>query len=157
YLPLETVYPPRLKPRKGAEKQLKVVLEWIGKATSIVHAGDPDPEGCLLVDEVLQYANNTKLVQRVLIADLNDKPVKAALANLQPNENFFPPTQKALARSIADQTFGYNLPRAYTPKEREKGLDDVLNIGRGITAMIGMINERTLANQNHQKSVYYEL
>ncbi|EIA0806487.1 DNA topoisomerase III [Vibrio vulnificus] len=157
YLPLETMYPPRLKPRKGAEKQLKVVLEWIGKATSIVHAGDPDPEGCLLIDEVLQYANNTKPVQRVLIADLNDKPVKAALANLQPNENFLPLTQKALARSIADQTFGYNLTRAYTLKAREKGFDDVLNIGRVITAMIGMINERTLANQNHQKSFYYEL
>ncbi|MCZ5941105.1 DNA topoisomerase III, partial [Vibrio parahaemolyticus] len=73
---------------KGAEKQLKVVLNWIGKADSIVHAGDPDPEGCLLVDEVLTYAQNTKPVQRVLIADLNDKPVKAALANLQPNEHF---------------------------------------------------------------------
>lgn len=157
YLPLTTHYPPRMKPRKGAEKQLKVVLNWIEKATRIVHAGDPDPEGCLLVDEVLTYAQNTKPVQRVLIADLNDKPVKAALANLQPNENFQPLTQKALARSIADQTFGYNLTRAYTLKAREKGFDSVLNIGRVITAIIGMINERTLANQNHQKSFYYEL
>ncbi len=156
-LPLPTVYPPRMKPRKGAEKQLRVVLSWIAKATSIVHAGDPDPEGCLLVDEVLTYAKNTQPVQRVLIADLNDKPVKAALANLQPNEDFQPLTQKALARAIADQTFGYNLTRAYTLKAREKGFDDVLNIGRVITAMIGMINERTLANLNHQKSFYYEL
>ncbi|MDN4716494.1 toprim domain-containing protein [Vibrio parahaemolyticus] len=94
YLPLSTHYPPRMKPRQGASKQLKVVLSWIDKADSIVHAGDPDPEGCLLVDEVLTYANNTKPVQRVLIADLNDKPVKAALANLQPNEHFQPLTQK---------------------------------------------------------------
>ncbi|HFU0470696.1 TPA: DNA topoisomerase III [Vibrio parahaemolyticus] len=157
YLPLTTHYPPKMKPRKGAEKQLKVVVHWIKKASHIVHAGDPDPEGCLLVDEVLAYANNTCPVERVLIADLNDKPVKKALENLQPNENFQPLTQKALARSIADQTFGYNLTRAYTLKAREKGFDDVLNIGRVITAMIGMINERTLANQNHQKSFYYEL
>ncbi|WP_020197605.1 DNA topoisomerase [Vibrio owensii] len=156
-LPLTTVYPPRMKPRKGAEKQLKVVLNWIDKADSIVHAGDPDPEGCLLVDEVLTYAQNTKPVQRVLIADLNDKPVKAALANFQPNENFQPLTQKALARTVADQTFGYNLTRAYTLKAREKGFDEVLNIGRVVTTMIGMINERTLANLNHQKSFYYEL
>ena len=111
----------------------------------------------MLVDEVLTYANNTKPVQRVLIADLNDKPVKAALNQLQPNEDFQPLTQKALARSIADQTFGYNLTRAYTLKAREKGFDSVLNIGRVITAIIGMINERTLANQHHQKSYYYEL
>ena len=157
YLPLSTHYPPRMKPRQGAAKQLKVVLNWIDKADSIVHAGDPDPEGCLLVDEVLTYANNTKPVQRVLIADLNDKPVKAALNQLQPNEDFQPLTQKALARSIADQTFGYNLTRAYTLKAREKGFDSVLNIGRVITSIIGMINERTLANQHHQKSYYYEL
>ncbi|WP_042761992.1 DNA topoisomerase, partial [Vibrio parahaemolyticus] len=113
--------------------------------------------GCLLVDEVLTYAQNTKPVQRVLIADLNDKPVKAALANLQPNEHFQPLTQKALARAVADQSFGYNLTRAYTLKAREKGFDEVLNIGRVLTAMIGMINERTLANLNHQKSFYYEL
>ncbi|GAL12073.1 DNA topoisomerase III [Vibrio astriarenae] len=122
-----------------------------------MHAGDPDPEGCLLIDEILTYVNNTKPVQRVLIADLNDKPVKAALANLQPNEKFQPLTQKALARAIADQTFGYNLTRAYTLKAREKGFDSVLNIGRVITAMLGMINERTLANQGHTASFYYEL
>ncbi len=157
HLPLTPAYPPKMKPRQGAQKQLQIVLECIDKATSIVHAGDPDPEGCLLVDEVLTFAENTKPVQRVLIADLNDKPVKKALANLLPNEDFQPLTQKALARSLADQTFGYNLTRAYTLKAREKGFDKVLNIGRVITAMLGMINQRTLANQNHQISYYYEL
>jgi len=159
YLPLSTVYPPRLKPRKGggAEKQLKVVLEWIKKADSIVHAGDPDPEGCLLVDEVLLFAHNKKPVERVLIADLNDKPVKEALANLQPNENFKYLTMKALARGIADQSHGYNFTRAYTLKAREKGFEQTLNIGRVITTLIGMVNLRTLANQNHQTSYYYEL
>ncbi|GAM65461.1 DNA topoisomerase III [Vibrio ishigakensis] len=156
-LPMTTHYPPKMKPLKGKEQQLKVVLSLIKKATSIVHAGDPDPEGCLLVDEILTYANNTKPVQRVLIADLNDKPVKQALANLQPNENFQPLTQKALARAIADQSFGYNLTRAYTIKAREKGMDRVLNIGRVISTLIGIVNERTLANQGHKKSFYYEL
>lgn len=158
-LPMSIHYPPKNKPinSAGAKKQLKVVLSLIEKATSIVHAGDPDPEGCLLVDEVLTFANNKKPVQRVLIADLNEKPVKEALANLQPNENFRFLTAKALARSIADQAHGYNFTRAYTLKAREKGFDKVLNIGRVITTLIGMVNERTLANQNHTKSYYYEL
>ena len=37
--------------------------------TEIIHAGDPDDEGQLLVDEVLEYAGNTKPVKRVLIND----------------------------------------------------------------------------------------
>lgn len=157
YLPLEIKYPPKHKPRQGAKKQLSVVINLIEKATSIVHAGDPDPEGCLLVDEILDFVGNKKPVQRVLIADLNDKPVKEALANLQPNENFKHLTLKALARSITDQGHGYNFTRAYTLKAREKGFDQVINIGRVITTLIGMVNQRTLANQNHEKSFYYHL
>lgn len=156
-LPIKTPYPPKFKPRQESKKQLGIVLDWIKKADRIVHAGDPDPEGCLLIDEILMYAGNTKPVERLLIADLNDKPVKKALANMRPNAEFLPLTQKAMARALADQSFGYNLTRSYTLKAREKGFDSVLNIGRVISALIGMVNERTLANQNHQKHTYFEL
>nr|WP_012219851.1 DNA topoisomerase III [Vibrio sp. 23023]ABX77039.1 Hypothetical TraE [Vibrio sp. 23023] len=156
-LPIATQYPPRFKPKKDSQKQLNVVLSLIKKASSIVHAGDPDPEGCLLIDEILMYAKNTKPVERLLIADLNDKPVKKALANMEPNDKFQSLTQKALARALADQSFGYNLTRSYTLKARDKGFDRVLNIGRVISALLGMVNARTLANLNHEKSYYYEV
>ncbi|PHN85076.1 DNA topoisomerase III [Vibrio splendidus] len=156
-LPIQTRFPPQYKPRSDSKKQLDTVIGFIKKADSIVHAGDPDPEGCLLIDEILDHVGNKKPVQRLLIADLNDKPVKAALVNMQPNEKFRPQTNKALARSVADQSFGYNLTRSYTLKAKEKGFDNVLNIGRVISSLVGMVNQRTLANQNHEKSHYYEL
>ncbi|MCY9828807.1 DNA topoisomerase III [Vibrio chagasii] len=156
-LPIQTRFPPQYKPRPDSKKQLDTVIGFIKKADRIVHAGDPDPEGCLLIDEILDHVGNTKPVERLLIADLNDKPVKKALANMQPNANFRPQTNKALARSIADQSFGYNLTRSYTLKAREKGFESVLNIGRVISSLIGMVNQRTLANQNHTLSQYYEL
>ncbi|TOK86620.1 toprim domain-containing protein, partial [Vibrio parahaemolyticus] len=65
-----TVYPPTLKPIPDTKSQLQTVLNFIKKADTIVHAGDPDDEGQLLVDEVLNYAGNTKPVQRLLVADL---------------------------------------------------------------------------------------
>ncbi len=49
--------------------------------TEIIHAGDPDDEGQLLVDEVPEYAGNTKPVKRVLINDNTLPAVKKALAN----------------------------------------------------------------------------
>lgn len=156
-LPIPTQYPPRFKPKKESVKQLRIVLDLIDKAKSIVHAGDPDPEGCLLIDEILMYANNKKPVERLLIADLNDKPVKKALANMEPNEKFQNLTKKALARALVDQSFGYNMTRSYTLKAREKGYDSILNIGRVISALLGMVNHRTLANLNHEKSYYYDL
>ena len=156
-LPLKTVYPPRLKPKKESEAQLKVILTLIKEADSIVHAGDPDEEGCLLVDEILSYANNHKPVERLLVADLNLAPVKKSLASMQPNAQFQGMTKSALARSIADQTFGYNLTRGCTLKGREKGHQGVLNVGRVQTAVLGLVNARTLANQNHQESFYYDV
>lgn len=156
-LPIAIKYPPSYKPKTGTEKQLKLILSLMEKSESLVHAGDPDAEGNLLIDEVIGYANYQKPVSRLLVADLNLEPVKQALANMEPNERFKGLTMKALARAIVDQIYGYNLTRAYTLKAQEKGYDSVLNIGRVITALIGMVNERTLANLNHTKAKYYVL
>ena len=41
----------KLKVKSDAAKQFKIVCELIGKATTIINAGDPDREGQLLVDE----------------------------------------------------------------------------------------------------------
>ncbi|MGF1871965.1 DNA topoisomerase [Photobacterium indicum] len=88
---------------------------------------------------------------------MNLKPVQHALANMQPNENFRGMTNSALARSIGDQLFGYNFTRGYTLKGREKGFDGVLNVGRVQSAVLGLINSRTLANLNHEESFYYDI
>ncbi|ECR6202651.1 type IA DNA topoisomerase, partial [Salmonella enterica subsp. enterica serovar Enteritidis] len=79
-LPLR-LYPVKYQPVESAAKQVKTILELIRRedVTEIVHAGDPDDEGQLLVDEVLEYAGNTKPVKRVLINDNTLPAVKKAL------------------------------------------------------------------------------
>lgn len=52
------------------------MLDLIKQADVIVHAGDPDDEGQLLVDELLIYSGCDKPVKRVLINDNTDKGVK---------------------------------------------------------------------------------
>ncbi|HGU0911784.1 TPA: DNA topoisomerase III, partial [Escherichia coli] len=156
-LPIKTPWPPKYKIRADAQQQTNIIFSLIEKATSIVHAGDPDDEGCLLVDEILDYAKNTKPVQRLLVADLNLAPVQKALANMQPNEKFRGMTNSALARSLCDQGFGYNLTRGCTLKGQEKGFHGVLNVGRVQSAVLGLVNQRTLANQNHTESFYYDV
>ena len=156
-LPIKSVYPPKYKIKPESEAQTRVILSLIDKADSIVHSGDPDEEGCLLVDEILDYAGNKKSVQRLLVADLNLAPVQKSLANLQPNDKFRGMTLSALARSLCDQGFGYNMTRGCTLKGREKGYDGVLNVGRVQSAVLGLVNMRTLANQNHTESFYYDV
>ncbi|EMA5188350.1 DNA topoisomerase 3 [Salmonella enterica] len=159
-LPIKAVYPPTYKLKPESEAQTRIILSLIEKADSIVHAGDPDDEGCLLVDEILGYAGNQKPVERLLISDLNPVPVQKALANMQPmkpGDKFSGMTNSALARSLSDQGFGYNMTRGCTLKGREKGYEGVLNVGRVQSAVLGLVNMRTLANQNHIESFYYDV
>lgn len=156
-LPIKTTFPPSLKIKPQTAAQTNTILSLVKEASKIVHAGDPDEEGCLLIDEILDYARNTKPVERLLIVDLNLAPVQKALSNMQPNSKFRGMSNSALARACADQGFGYNLTRGFTLKGREKGYDGVLNVGRVQSATLGLINQRTLANQNHNVSYYYDV
>ncbi|ELH6543545.1 DNA topoisomerase 3 [Escherichia coli] len=157
-LPLR-LYPVKYQPVERASKQLKTIIELINRAdvTEIIHAGDPDDEGQLLVDEVLEYAGNTKPVKRVLINDNTLPAVKKALANLKDNRDFKGLYLKALARSVADEIYGFSMTRAYTIPAQDKGYKGVLSVGRVQTPVLGLIVNRTRANKNHKSSVFYTM
>nr|EFK2257495.1 DNA topoisomerase III [Escherichia coli] len=157
-LPLR-LYPVKYQPVERASKQLKTIIELINRedVTEIVHAGDPDDEGQLLVDEVLEYASNTKPVKRALINDNTLPAVKKALANLKDNRDFKGLYLKALARSVADEIYGFSMTRAYTIPAQDKGYKGVLSVGRVQTPVLGLIVNRTRANKNHKSSVFYTM
>lgn len=154
-LPLK-LYPVQLQPKEASKKQTKTVLDLIKNADEIVHAGDPDDEGQLLVDELLIYANNKKPVKRLLINDLEHNAVKESLKNMRPNSDFQGLYKKALARSVADAIYGMSLTRACTIKAgNQKG--SVFSVGRVQTPVLGLIIKRYLESKSHQKSFYYVL
>lgn len=61
-------------PNKADHTQ--IVLNLIKEADEIVHGGDPDDEGQLLVDELILFAGYTKSVKRVFISDNTPNAVK---------------------------------------------------------------------------------
>src|SRR5690625_461261 len=87
HLPIVMV-PWKYKPIPNRRKQLGVIRDLIKEAEEIVHAGDAEEEGQLLVDEILEYYKVKKPVRRVLINDYNDKLVQKAINNLQDNRKF---------------------------------------------------------------------
>ena len=124
-LPLK-LRPHRYQPIERTAGQFKTVAALIEKASEIVHAGDPDAEGQLLIDEILTYTGTKKPVKRVLINDLNTEKARQALTQLRDNSEFYGLSQSALARSVGDQLFGFNMTRGYTLAARKKGGKDVL-------------------------------
>ena len=155
-LPL-TLRPAKYIPIEKTADQLNVVIQLLGRATEVVHAGDPDDEGQLLVEEVLGYVGNSQPVKRLLLNDMNPNAAKKALANLRDNADFKGLYLKALARSIGDQIYGFNMTRAYTLAAQEKGFRGVLSMGRVQTVILGLIVRRYLANRSHSAAFYYNL
>ncbi|EFF9667473.1 MULTISPECIES: type IA DNA topoisomerase [Enterobacterales] len=155
-LPMQ-LRPARLKPIDRTAEQFEVVAGLISQASEIIHAGDPDEEGQLLVDEVLEYCKNKSPVKRFLLKDPNLEAAKRALASLSDNKQFYGMYQKALARSVADYVYGLNMTRAYTIAARERGYDGVISIGRVQTAVLALIVNRTLLNKSHVASFYYDI
>lgn len=137
------------EPRRGSAGQLKVIRHWLKQADQLVHAGDPDREGQLLVDEVIDYlkvpAAKRQAMQRCLISDLNLPAVRRALAGLRANQEFVPLSTAALARSRADWLFGINLTRTYTLLARQAGGEALLSVGRVQTPVLGLVVARDRA------------
>ena len=144
----------KLKVKKDAGNQLKIIKELVTKADYIVNAGDPDREGQLLIDEVLEYLKNKKPVKRILLNALDERSVKTALDDLRDNNDFAGLKNSARARSYADWLVGMNLTRAYTIKGREAGYG-VIRIGRVKTPTLALTVRREEEIKKFQPTTYY--
>jgi DNA topoisomerase-3 len=138
-------------------RQFKVIERLVREASEIVHAGDPDREGQLLIDEILEYLRNNKPVKRLLLNALDERSIKQALANLKNNEDFFTLQQSALARSRADWLMGMNLSRAYTITAQRAGHEGVLPVGRVKTPTLSLVVRREEEIKNFKSMKYYLL
>lgn len=151
----------KLSPKKESKNQLSVLRKLVKEADELVHAGDPDREGQLLVDQLFAYLKVSQKkrgnIQRLLINDLNPAAVQRALASLDLNKNFAPLSSSALARSRADWLYGINMTRAYTIQGRQVGYDGVLSVGRVQTPVLGLVVRRCEEIENFVSKPFYEV
>ncbi|WP_068544740.1 DNA topoisomerase III [Thalassotalea crassostreae] len=151
----------QLKPKSQTRSQLTVLRKLVKQCDEIVHAGDPDREGQLLVDEVIDFLKVGKgkkqQIKRLLISDLNIAAVKRALNSLKPNSDFIPLSVSALARARADWLYGINLTRAYTIQGQKAGYQGVLSVGRVQTPLLGLVVNRDIEIDNFVSKPFYQV
>jgi DNA topoisomerase III len=150
-----------LMPKDNTKKQFNILVDLINSADQIVHAGDPDREGQLLVDEVLNYCqlppSKRKAIQRCLISDLNASAVEKSLQQLRNNQDFIPLSTSALARARADWLYGINMSRLCTIIGQKNGYRGVLSIGRVQTPILGLVVRRDLEIAQFVPKPFYEV
>ncbi|MBU2822285.1 DNA topoisomerase III, partial [Acidithiobacillus caldus] len=129
----------KLEAKDDAKAQIKVIRDLLKKADVVVNAGDPDREGQLLVDEVLEELGWKGPTQRIWLAALDEQSVKKALSSIRDNREYQNLCNAARARSRADWLVGMNLSRAFTLRNSGGG---VVSIGRVQTPTLALIVAR---------------
>ena len=147
----------KYKVKKDSAKQLAVIGSLLREADSVVNAGDPDREGQLLVDEVLEHFNYRGPVARIWLPSLDDKSVRIALNGIRDNTPYAPLRDAARARSLADWLVGINATRALTIKGREGGRSETLSLGRVQTPTLALVVARDREITNFRSTDYFVL
>lgn len=147
-----------VKPDKGVKKQYSTIKKLLAKSASVVNAGDPDREGCLLIDEILVKCKYKKPVQRFWASAIDPASIRKALANLKPNANYKGMSNAALARSRSDWLLGMNLTRAYTLSAKDSAGKAVLTVvGRVQTPTLALVARRDYAIKNFKPQAYLKI
>ncbi|MEY2340938.1 DNA topoisomerase 3 [Acidithiobacillus sp. IBUN Pt1247-S3] len=139
-------------PKREAAAQLKKIGQLLKSAGAVINAGDPDREGQLLIDEILEHYHYRGRIQRVWLKALDRENVQKAFAALESNEKYRPLKDAAEARSQSDWLVGMNLTRAVTVQS-----GDLFSVGRVQTPTLALVVQRDLTIENFRPTDYYEV
>ena len=140
--------------QKGEKKTLDAIKKLISQknVTEIIHCGDPDREGQVIVDLVLMQLKNTKKVTRPLLKATTPDAINKAFDERKDNSNYELWRDEGLTRSYMDWDYGINLSR-YAYAKTKVGL----NIGRVIGAIVTEIYNRDKEIEEFVPEKYFKI
>ncbi|WP_053764641.1 DNA topoisomerase 3 [Leptospirillum ferriphilum] len=139
-------------PKKEAKDQLKKIGDLLKKADLVVNAGDPDREGQLLIDEILEHFGYRGRVERVWLSALDRVSVEKAFRKLEDNRKYRPLRDAAMGRSQADWLVGMNCTRASTLSS-----GTFYSIGRVQTPTLALVVRRDRTIENFVPRDYFDV
>lgn len=122
--------------------------------TEIIHCGDADREGQLLVDVVLERIGNTKPVTRPQFKATTPGAINAALRRRQNNIAYRNTRDEGYARLLFDFDYGINLSNYATRKAFAR---PALNVGRVKGAILNELYIRDKEIKEFKPTAYYKV
>lgn len=133
-------------------ERVKKIGALLKEADMVIHAGDPDEEGQLLIDELLRWFKYKGPVKRLDTGNTVLPALQKSLTKMKDNTLCVNEGYSAYARALSDLIVGINITRFFSVKNKK-----LLSVGRVQTPTLGLVVARDLAIENHKKIVYYEL
>lgn len=146
------IWEKEVKPSGNYPRIYKTVKQLLKEVDEVVNVGDPDREGQLLVDEVLELAGNTLPVKRLYINAMDETTISRAFDNMIDNSTAHNTYLAALGRERTDWLFGINASRKYT-------LDagTTIKVGRVKVPMLALVARRNDEIDNFKSVKYYNV
>lgn len=127
---------------QSIKKRLTAIKSLIEEATEVVHAGDPDREGQLICDDILRQFGFNGPVKRLWLHAQTRDGIEKAFRSMKSNDDYATLGIAAVARRESDWAIGINATRAYSAVWWKRGHKGLLNIGRVVTPVVGMVVQR---------------
>lgn len=139
---------------EGIKKQIEIIKELISndEINEIVHCGDADREGQVIVNEVLEYFENTKKVTRLWLPEQTEDTIRKQIMNCKENSTYNDLYNEGLTRLYMDWFLGINLSVFLSVKAKTK-----LNIGRVLIPIVKYIYDREQVIKNFKVEKYFQL
>ncbi|AFQ43635.1 type IA DNA topoisomerase [Desulfosporosinus meridiei] len=134
--------------KSGAEKQFKVIQQWLKSSDigEVICGTDADREGQLLFQEVWDASKCNKPLSRLWISSLTNAAILEGLKSLRPGESMAGLAAAGNGRAYADWDFGMNLTEGFSSLfgsfDAERKKPNVISIGRVQTPTLALIVER---------------
>jgi DNA topoisomerase-3 len=139
-------------PKSNVKQQIETIRSLLKQANVVINAGDPDREGQLLVDEILEQLGYKGKVLRLWVQALDKESVLKALKSLDDNSKYKGLKLSAEYRAYADWLVGMNLTRLFTLKNSARAL---IRVGRVKTPTLALIYKRYKEHMEFKPKDYY--
>lgn len=149
---------PKESPNGVLRKRIEFFRKVSGQVDVVVNAGDPDREGQLLIDEILEYIGYKGPVQRLLLTATDPTSVKRALGSMFDNKKNYNLFLAGKARTMVDWYVGYNLTRVYTVTTSQNfNWRETVSIGRVMTPTAALVYNREQEIKQFHPVKHYSL
>ena len=140
--------------KKDVRKQhrFKIIQQLLRNAHTVVHAGDPDREGQLLIDEILEEMQWSGPTKRAWLNETDAQGVATTFRALENNADYQSTCNAAKCRALADQLLGVNLTRAASIRLGLK-----VPLGRVQTPTLALVVRRDHQVEGHAHTPFWTL
>lgn len=138
--------PKTKKTDPGIRQQYEVLKKLINDddVESIIHCGDADREGEVIIRLILMNAQKKKKpVYRLWLPEQTPQTIRNSLAEMKPDFEYDNLFNEGLARTCIDWSYGINFTRLATIKA-----GSLMRVGRVITPIVRQIYDREMSIKN---------